>query len=91
MYNAIIHKKISLLGYVIDDIRELERSMQTVTEPSLLIEYREEMISLIEELNSTSQRCIELLEVYIEECKELNSPVLLDYYRVLKELKKARL
>lgn len=89
MYDPIIYNKIALLGHVIDDIKQLEADMVVTTDPSLLLEYKEEMHYLVEELNSVSFRCIALLEIYLDACKETNEPVLLDYYRVYKELSKA--
>ncbi len=89
MADPIIFNKIQLLGYVIDDIRELEDIIRNTADPSLIAQYREEMRGLITELNEVSARCIVLLSAYLEECKENNYPVSLDYYRVYKELSKA--
>lgn len=90
MFNPIIHSKISLLGHVIDDIKHLEQQMLETSDPSLLLEYKQEMRDLIEELNTVSERCLHLIELYIRECDEQNVPVYLDYVRVYKELQKAK-
>lgn len=91
MTDPIIFNKIQLLGYVIDDIRELEDIIRGTADPSLISQYREDMRGLISELNEVSSRCIILLGAYLDECKENNYPVSLDYYRVYKELSKAAL
>jgi hypothetical protein len=90
MYNSSIHKKIQLLGYVMDDIAEVREMLSNCSDPSLILEYEEELESLIEELNEVAERCIYIIGVYVEACKENNEPVYLDYYRVYKELKKAQ-
>ena len=89
MQNKAVHNKIYLLGSVIDDIKALEQLMGQCEDPSLLIQYKQEMVGLKDELNEVGLRVIHLIEVYIEECKEQDVPVLLDYVRVLKELKKS--
>jgi sugar phosphate isomerase/epimerase len=89
MYNSSVSSKIHLLGAVIDDIRALEFHMLECGDPSLLLQYKQEMKELKEELDEVGLRVIELIEIYVEECNELGVPVLLDYVRVLKELKKS--
>lgn len=89
MQNKIVHNKIYLLGSVIDDIKVVEQLMSECGDPSLLIQYKQEMKDLKDELNEVGLRVIQLIEVYVEECKEQDVPVLLDYVRVLKELKKS--
>lgn len=86
MYDPVIYNKITLLSYVIDDIRDLEEDMEMVSDPELLLEYKQEMKELIIELNEVSTRCVSLLRDYIEECKKTNEPICLDFYRVFKEL-----
>jgi len=89
MYSSAVSSKIHLLGAVIDDIRSLELDMSECLDPSLLMEYKQEMRDLKEELEEVGLRVIHLIEIYIEECRELDVPVSLDYVRVLKELKKS--
>jgi hypothetical protein len=89
MHDPIIFSKIQLLGYVIDDIRELEDVIRNTGDPALVLQYREDMRGLIAELNEVSSRCIVLLAAYIEGCKDADYPISLDYYRVWKELTKA--
>lgn len=45
---------------------------------------------LLDELNEVSSRCLTLIEVYMRECKANDVPVYLDYFRVHKELYKAK-
>lgn len=91
MYNHSIHSKIELLGQVITDIKEIEYEMQIVNDPSLLEDLIEEKNELIEELDMVGMKCITLIEAYMQDCKDNDYPVYLDYFRVLKELKKADL
>lgn len=90
MRSQLVHNKIALLGSVIDDIRALEVHMQYVADPALLIEYKVDMAALILELDSVSERCVTLLEAYVEDCRDAGIPVLLDYFRVLKELQRVK-
>lgn len=90
MHDVAIYNKVLLLSYVIDDIKHLETEMAGTIDPSLMVEYREEMRGLVEELNVVSVRCIELLEVYLKDCREQDEPISLDYYRIYKELSKAK-
>lgn len=89
MYDPVIYNKITLLSYVIDDIRDLEEDMKGTSDPQLLMEYKQEMRELVTELNEVSSRCIVLLQEYLEECKKNDEPIMLDFYRVYKELSKA--
>lgn len=91
MYNYSIHSKIELLGQVITDIKELEAELQFINDPSLIEDLLIEKGELIEELDMVGMRCITLIEAYMMDCKESSIPIYLDYYRVLKELKKADL
>lgn len=90
MYDDKILNKIRLLGYVIDDVKELDVAIAQTTDPALLMEYKQEMRSLITELNEVSFRVIDLLDQYLADCKETGEPVSLDYYRVWKQLSLAR-
>jgi len=89
MYNTAIFKKIQLLSYVMDDIKELDDNIANTTDPSLLIQYRQEMTVLIEELSEVSLRILSMIEEYMEECKKNDEPIMLDFYRVYKQLSKA--
>jgi len=91
MFDVTIHRKIELLGQVMDDIKEVETAIQLTTDPSLLKEYKDERRELICELDEIGNRCIVLLEAYVQDCKDNDIPVYLDYFRVLTELKKATL
>ena len=90
MYDEKILAKIRLLGYVIDDVKDLDNAILQTSDPSLLMEYKQEMRGLIKELNEVSFRVIDLLDEYLANCKETGEPISLDYYRVWKELTKAK-
>jgi len=90
MYDEKILAKIRLLGYVIDDVKDLDNAILQTSDPSLLMEYKQEMRGLIKELNEVSFRVIDLLDMYLANCKETGEPVSLDYFRVWKELTKAK-
>lgn len=91
MYNTMIHGRISLLGQVISDIKSVEAEIQMVNDPALINELVEEKNELIIELDSVGANCVTLIEAYMQDCKINDLPVYLDYFRVLKELKKAEL
>lgn len=90
MYDEKILAKIRLLGYVIDDVKDLDNAILQTSDPSLLMEYKQEMRGLIKELNEVSFRVIDLLDMYLANCKKTGEPVSLDYFRVWKELTKAK-
>lgn len=87
MYNKTIHSKIELLGQVISDLKSCEADIEVTTDPALRSEYEEERLLIAEELDEVGNRCIKIIEAYIEDCKDNDIPVYLDYVRVLKALK----
>ena len=89
MYNFTIHSKIALLDQVMDDLKEINSEIQATNDPALLSELKEEKKELVVELNEVGFECIRILETYMIECKEEGIPVALDYYRVLRELKRS--
>lgn len=91
MYNPSIHSKIELLGQVISDIKSVEMEIQIVNDPALINELREEKNELMVELDMVGMKCVTLIEAYMEDCKANDLPIFLDYFRVLKELRKAEL
>ena len=91
MYNLIIHSRIEVLGQVISDIKEVEYDLQIANDPSLIEDLTEEKNELIQELDAVGMKCITLIEAYMQDCKDNDYPIYLDYWRILKELKKAEL
>lgn len=86
MYNSTIHNRIEHLGQVISDLKSCEDYLQRTFDPSLIQEITEERNQLVEELDVVGRNCIKVLEAYMEDCKEQNIPIFLDYYRVYKAL-----
>ena len=86
MYNESIHKRIEHLGQVISDLKSCEADLQFTSDPALKQEINEEREALADELDMVGRNCIKVLEAYIEDCKEQNVPIFLDYWRVYKAL-----
>jgi len=84
-----IDSKIELLGHVIQDLKDIELAISIAADPSLLHEYETERKVLVQELNEVSSRCIVLLEAYMEDCKSQQIPPYLNYFRVLRELRRS--
>jgi hypothetical protein len=89
MYNTSIHKRIEHLGQVINDLKSCEADIQFTSDPSLKHELNEERNQLAEELDMVGRNCISVLEAYMEDCKDNDIPVFLDYWRVLVALRNA--
>lgn len=89
MYSPMIHKRIEHLGQVINDLKSCETDIQFTSDPALKHELNEERNQLAEELDMVGRNCISVLEAYMEDCKENDIPVFLDYWRVLSALRNA--
>ena len=85
-YNSSVHRIVHNLAYVMANIIKLKQELDVVKDPELIIEYKQELQELIEDLDLVSDNCLYVIEVYINECKELGEPVNLDYYRIYKSL-----
>ena len=84
-----IDSKIALLGYVITDLNDIELAISVVDDPALIHEYEQDRTALIKELIEVSNRCIILLEAYMQDCKEQNLPPYINYFRILRELRRS--
>lgn len=73
------------------DLKEVNDDISVTGDPSLILEYEEEKKVLFDELEDRAKDALYLLEAYIDDCKEQNLPVVLEYYKVFRELKKAGL
>ena len=91
MYNSSVHSRIELLGQVISDLKEIENELQLASDPSLILDLTEEKSELMEELEVVGTKCMTVIEAYIQDCKDNDFPVCLDYYRVLRELRNSRI
>jgi hypothetical protein len=89
MYDSSIHNRIEHLGQVIADLKSCENDIAITTDPSLIIELKEERGQLAEELDLAGRNCIKILEAYMQDCKAEGIPVFLDYFRVLTALRNA--
>lgn len=89
MFSPIIHKRIEHLGQVISDLKSCETDLQFTSDPALKHELNEERNQLAEELDMVGRNCITVLEAYVEDCKENDIPIFLDYWRVLVALRNA--
>ena len=84
-----IDSKIELLSHVINDLKDMELALGCAQDPALIHEYELERKALIQELNEVSSRCIVLLEAYFDDCKSQQIPPYINYYRVLRELRRS--
>ena len=89
MFSNMIHKRIEHLGQVISDLKGCEEDIQFTSDPSLRHELTEERNQLAEELDMVGRNCISVLEAYMEDCKENDIPIYMDYARVLFALRNA--
>jgi hypothetical protein len=72
------------------DIRSIQSDIEVTKDPALIFEYEEEQELLFDELEAHAQDAIFILEAYFQDCKEQNIPVMIEYYRVYRELSNAR-
>ena len=86
MFSPMIHKRIEHLGQVISDLKSCEDYLQRTSDPALIQEITEERNQLADELDMVGRNCIKVLQAYMEDCKDQNIPVFLDYYRVYRAL-----
>ena len=86
MFNSTIHNRIEHLGQVISDLKSCEDYLQRTSDPALIQEITEERNQLADELDMVGRNCIKVLQAYMEDCKDQNIPVFLDYYRVYRAL-----
>ena len=72
------------------DLKEVNTDIGTAGDPSLILEYEEEKKVLYKELEQEAMNALYLLEAYIDDCKTENIPIILEYYKVYRELSNAR-
>lgn len=90
MRSSIIDKRLRYLEQLFIDLKEIQDDINMSIDPSLKLEYEEDKTVLYNDLEDHAQDALFLLEAYIEDCKEQNIPVVLEYYRIFKELDLAR-
>lgn len=89
MYDPVIFKEIQILSYIMDDVKECETDLAGATDPAQQLELKDELRSLVTELDDAGFRCIDLLSIYLDNCKLTGDPVNLSYYKTYVELKKS--
>ena len=90
MRSSVIDRKLRYLEELFIDLKEINYDISLTGDPSLLLEYEEKKIVVFDEIEDHEQDALFLLEAYIDDCKTENLPIVLEYYRVFKELDIAR-
>jgi hypothetical protein len=90
MRSAVIDRRLMYLEQLFLDLKEINDDIRVAGDPSLIMEYEEEKKVLFKDLEEQAMNVLYLLEAYIEDCKTENLPIVIEYYRVLKELSHAR-
>ena len=90
MRSAIIDRRLKYLEQLFIDLKEVQADINSSQDPALISEYEEERTVLFEDMEDNAQDVLFLLDAYLEDCKEQSLPVVLEYYKVHKELSYAR-
>lgn len=90
MRSSIIDRRLRYLEQLFIDLKEIQNDINMSIDPSLKLEYEEDKNVLFDDLEDHAQDALFLLEAYLQDCKEQNYPVVLEYYRVFQELDRAR-
>ncbi len=90
MRSAIIDRRLMYLEQLFIDLKEIQDDINITGDPALILEYEEDKEVLYNDLEDHAQDALFLLEAYIEDCKAEQIPIVLEYFRVFKELDRAR-
>lgn len=86
MRSAVIDKRLRYLEQLFTCLKEIDSDIEVAGDPALKMEYEEEKDVILDDLEDHAQNALFLLEEYFKDCKEHNIPVVLEYYKVFKEL-----
>lgn len=90
MRSSIIDRRLLYLEQLFVDLKEIQDDIDSSYDPSLKMEYEEDKKALYDDFEDHAQDALFLLEAYISDCKEQQIPIVLEYYRVFKELDNVR-
>lgn len=90
MRSLLIDRRLRYLEQLFIDLNEIQTDIYQTQDPSLKFEYEEEKELLFNDLEMHAQDALFVLEAYFDDCKINNLPVVLEYYRVYRELNNAR-
>ena len=90
MRSSIIDRRLSYLEQLFLDLKDIQNDIELAADPSLKLEYEEDMEALFIDLEENAQDVLFLLDAYFEDCKTENLPIVLEYYKIYKELDCAR-
>lgn len=90
MRSSIIDRRLKYLEQCFVDLKEIEADIEASFDPSLKAEYEEDKRVLYDDFEDHAQDALFLLEAYIDDCKTHNIPIVLEYFRVFKELDNVR-
>lgn len=90
MRSSFIDRRLYYLEQLFIDLKEIQADIDASGDPALIYEYEEEKRILFQDLEEHAQDALFILEAYFEDCKENNLPLVLDYYKIYRELDHAR-
>ena len=90
MRSSIIDRRLLYLEQLFVDMKEIQTDIGLSHDPALKMEYEEDIRVLYEDFEDHAQDALFLLEAYIDDCKTEQIPIVLEYYRVYRELDNAR-
>lgn len=90
MRSAIIDRRLMYLEQLFIDLKEIRDDISVTNDPALIMEYEEDANVLMNDLEDHAQDVLFLLDAYMEDCKNENLPIILEYYKIYKELNCAR-
>lgn len=90
MRSNLIDNRLMYVYQLLLDLKEVSRDISSTSDPALIYEYEEEFKVLIDDLNDHEQDLMFVLEAYLQDCKDSKIPILLEYYKIYKELSNER-
>lgn len=90
MRSQLVDRRLRYLEELFVDLNEIQTDINEAGDPSLIYEYEREKDALFDDLEEHAQDALFILEAYFKDCETEQLPVVLEYYRVYKELINAR-
>lgn len=83
----LITNDLRVLRLIAEDIEDQNELTDTLSEPDLIYESNEDLLKLINEYNTVSDRLEQRLSVYVAEANKTNEPIQIGLYKIYKGLK----
>jgi len=90
MRSSLIDRRLMYLEQLFVDLKEIQTDINAASDPALVYEYEQDKEVLFNDLEDHAQDALFLLESYFQDCKEHNLPIVLEYYKIFKELDHVR-